>query len=164
MPDGLIGKRQLKRIRLESVVAQVEQEKQRKEVTGAIFVGVPKATLIKRAGVGKNYINDLEEGDPLAKRIAALLRRPEAVVAKQDLETIRLDRIRDVEEQVIIQARELASLTDENSRLRAELIRTRESLAVFERHYETASLPKPDLTLIETPAEVIEFPRERDDE
>ncbi|MGJ8597143.1 hypothetical protein [Sulfitobacter sp.] len=164
MPDEFLGKRRLKRIRLECVVAEVEHEKHRQEVTGSIFLGVTKATLIKRAGVGKNYIDGLEEIDPLAKRITLLLRRSKTLAAKRDRETTRLDRIREVEEQVNTQAKELASLMDENNRLRAELSRTRESLTAFERHYEAANLPQPDLTLVESSSEVIEFPKDGDDE
>jgi hypothetical protein len=164
VPDEFLGKRRLKRIRLESVVAEVENEKHRQLATGLIFLGVPKATLIKRAGVGKNYIDGLEEIDPLAKRIALLLRRPKTVAAKRYLETTRLDRIREVEEQVNTQAKELASLMDDNNRLRTELSRTRESLTAFERHYEAANLPQPDLTLVESTSEVIEFSKDGGDE
>ncbi len=95
----------------------------------------------------------------MAKRISLLVQRPETQAAKRDVEQQRLDRIRELEAQLLFQASEKNDIIAENNRLRVDLTRIQRRVQVYERHYETEKRPPLDLQLHENAPEVVEFPK-----
>lgn len=157
------GKRRLKRLRLEAAVEHAEKERLEHQASGVVWTGVTKAALQKQAEVGKNYIDMLHPDDGLAKRIKPLLRRAETTRAKRDVEQTRLQRIRELEKWIALQAKENQVLMSELNRTRGELERIYPRLEAFERHYADEGRAKRGLMSAESnnSSDVIDFPKGR---
>jgi uncharacterized coiled-coil protein SlyX len=136
MDKELKGKRLLKRVTLEAAVERAEKDRHAHLKSELIWTGTTKASLQRQAGIGKNYIDLLAPDDELVNRIKLLLRRAETSREKRDVEKIRLERIRQLESQLSIQARENHELMGQLNRTRSDLERMQSRISVYERHYE----------------------------
>ena len=149
------GERAMKRRRLEGIVTEVEATKRHDEELGTTFKEVSKASLIKKAGLGKNYIDKLGPEDPLSKRIEAISKSTKAISAKRDVERSRLDKIHEMETTIDVLRQMIADITADNTCLRNELCKAREDLADYETDFDVEHSPKPDLRVVKAP-EIIE--------
>lgn len=133
MDKELKPKRLLKRLRLQAAVEEAEKERHEQIINGFVWIGTTKASLQKQARIGKNYIDLLDPKDDLVKRIKSVLRRPETRQVKRDVEKERLARIRELEQQLLLQARENHELIHQLNLTRSELERSKNKVAAYER-------------------------------
>lgn len=155
---GPLGKRAIKRLRLENIVMRLEREKMEAESQGLVWKGVSKSLLVRSARVGKNYIDGLDSSDNLLKRIYKIIHNSSTRAAKRDIEYRRLEKIRELEDQLIIQARSKAELVSENNRLRVDLTRSERRILAYERHYASSRPAVPDVRTLQSETEIIDFP------
>jgi len=157
------GEREMKRRRLESVVSEVEASKKQDDELGLSFKCVSKASLIKKARLGKNYIDKLDANDPLFQRIQKISKSAETVADKRDIEKYRLNRIQDLEATIKTLRQMIAEITDENTRFRIELNNVKEDLAEYESHYDREHRSKPDLRVVKND-QIVAHPKENHDD
>ena len=142
------GKRDMKRRRLESVIFEIETTKKQDNELGLAFKCVSKASLIKKAKLGKNYIDKLGANDPLFIRIQQITKSSKSVIEKRDVEKYRLNRIQELEATIQTLREMISEITDENTRFRIELNNVKEDLAGYESRYELEHRLKPDLRMV----------------
>ncbi|SDO40674.1 hypothetical protein SAMN04488512_102326 [Sulfitobacter litoralis] len=157
------GVREAKRRRLESVVSEVEASNLQDNEMGLSFKRVSKASLIKKARLGKNYIDKLDADDPLFKRIEHISKSAETVAQRRDIESYRITKIECLEETIKTLRKMISEITDENTRFRIELNYLKEDLAQYQSDYDREHRSKPDLRVVKDD-EIVSHPKEYYDE